>query len=105
MGVSCTPLEPDATYGRMDPAGTMTLLELLGRSVDLWPFGLSPTMFEVVEWLEQRGWEWNLSRDNIPEHVLDDPDWREHQWSLTLSARHRPHLALCCGVKHNLPEP
>lgn len=80
-----TVLGREATYGRMDPAGTMTLFALIGNAVELWPFGLSPTMFEVAEWLEQQGWEWNLSRDNIPEHVFDDPDWRKHQWGLILS--------------------
>lgn len=79
------PLAREGGYGRLDQDSSMALLALLSRAGEPWPFSMSPGMFELTGWLEQRGWEWSLCRNNLPEHVLDDPEWRRHQWVLILS--------------------
>ncbi|MEW6047245.1 MAG: hypothetical protein AB1609_12295 [Bacillota bacterium] len=78
-------LTHEASYGRLASDGTMALLALMSRAGEPWPFSLPPTMFELTGWLEQQGWGWSLCRNNLPEHVLDDPDWRRHQSVLILS--------------------
>lgn len=86
-------LAREASYGRLGPDGSMALLALMSRAGEPWPFSLSPGVFELTGWLEQQGWEWSLCRNNLPEHVLDDPDWRRHQWVLILSGHGRHGLA------------
>lgn len=86
-------LVPGTAYGRLDPDGAMGLLALMSRAGEPWPFGMLPTVFELSGWLEQQGWEWSLCRSNLPEHVLDDPDWRRHQWVLILSGHGHHGLA------------
>lgn len=85
--VKGTRLARDPSYGRLDSDGTMALLALMSKTGEPWPFSVFPGMFEVTEWLEQEGWEWSLCRNNVPEHVLDDPEWRRHQWVLILTGR------------------
>ncbi|MFZ5768620.1 MAG: hypothetical protein ACOY3F_07990 [Bacillota bacterium] len=82
-----------ASYGRLGSDSAIALLALMSRAGEPWPFSLSPGMFELTGWLEQRGWRWSLCRNNLPEHVLDDPEWRRHQWVLILSGHGHHGLA------------
>lgn len=88
-----TGLGRDASYGRLGSDGTMALLALMRKAGEPWPFSMFPGVFEMTGWLEQQGWEWSLCRNNLPEHVLEDPDWREHQWALILSGHGRDGVA------------